>query len=433
MRQSEVTGALQWFYLMRQGSAILIGILLAQFGLPADEIGVYEILLYIGVLTSSFWVTGLAQALLSLYHTLDEAQQRRLTGSAFLVFTGLSVLLTGVLWLGQNIAIPALASRPTLDYFGLFLLWQCFNLPSFLIENLYLLYQKASAIFWFGIFSFGLQMVAVLTPVLLGIDFVWSFYGLIAVGAFKFIWLVVLVLRHSQLTLDTKLLRQWSWIALPLAAYALLASVNNSFSFWLVGFFYRDDEATFAIFRYGAREFPLVIALANALGTAIIPALVRDQQAGLEELRDKSRKLFHLLFPLSIVLMLSSKTFFPMVFSEAFAASAIVFNTFLLITISRLLFARPVLMALQANRMALVFSIIEFLCHIIFSTTFAWYFGLPGIAMGVVLACSVEKVLLCLYLWRRFGVPLGAYTDMRWWLGYSVVLVLAFGYSIWWS
>jgi len=426
MRQSEVTGALQWFYLMRQGSAILIGILLAQFGLPADEIGVYEILLYIGVLTSSFWVTGLAQALLSLYHTLDEAQQRRLTGSAFLVFTGLSVLLTGVLWMGQNIAIPALASRPTLDYFGLFLLWQCFNLPSFLIENLYLLYQKASAIFWFGIFSFGLQMAAVLTPVLLGIDFVWSFYGLIAVGTFKFIWLVVLVLRHSQLTFDTKLLRQWSWIALPLAAYALLASVNNSFSFWLVGFFYRDDEATFAIFRYGAREFPLVIALANALGTAIIPALVRDQQAGLEELRDKSRKLFHLLFPLSIALMLSSKTFFPMVFSEAFAASAIVFNTFLLITISRLLFARPVLMALQANRMALVFSIIEFLCHIIFSTTFAWYFGLPGIAMGVVLACSVEKVLLCFYLWRRFGVPLGAYTDLRWWVGYSVALTAAF-------
>ncbi|MDZ4704695.1 MAG: polysaccharide biosynthesis C-terminal domain-containing protein [Saprospiraceae bacterium] len=430
MKPFDTTGALQWFYLMRQGSAILTGILLAQLGLPADQIGVYEILQYIGLLVSAFWVTGLSQALLSYFPTLPEPEQRRLTGSAFLLFTGLSALLLAALWFGQNLAIPALASRPALPYYELFLLWQFFNLPAFLIENLYLLHKKAKAIFWFGILGFGLQMVAVLAPVALGADFIWSFYGLIALGVLKFTWISVLILQTGQLSWDAALLRKWIRLAWPLALYALLGGLIYSFSFWLVGHLYRDDEATFAVFRYGAREFPLVIALTGALSAAIIPALATNLQDGLSQLKTRSLRLFHLLFPLSILLMLTSKYFFPIVFTDAFSESAIVFNAFLLITVSRVLFPRSVLMALRSNQIALLSSVIELIFIVTLSLVLAPYFGLMGIAMGTTLGASLEKIILCIYLDRRFGIGVSQYTDMKWWVGYSVLLVAAFGWSV---
>lgn len=426
MKRFDAAGALQWFYLMRQGSAILTGILLAQLGLPADEIGVYEILQYIGFLVSAFWVTGLSQALLAYFPTLDEAGQRRLSGSAFLLFTGLSALLLAGLWLGKSFTISALASRPTLPYFELFLLWQFFNLPAFLIENIYLLHQKAKAIFWFGVLGFGLQLLAVLAPIAFGLDFSWSFYNLIALGVLKFCWTGILILQTGQLTWDAALLRKWTRMAWPLALYALLGGLIYSFSFWLVGYLYRDDEATFAVFRYGAREFPLVIALTNALGAAMIPALASNLQEGLAQLKVRSLRLFHLLFPTSILLMLTSKYFFPIVFTEAFAESAVVFNAFLLITVSRVLFPRSVLMALQSNKIALLSSVVELIFIVVISLVLAPWFGLVGIALGTTLGASLEKVILCVYLRRRFGIAVSQYTDLRWWVGYSVVLVVVF-------
>ncbi|NUO01947.1 MAG: hypothetical protein HUU01_15185 [Saprospiraceae bacterium] len=431
MKRFDAAGALQWFYLMRQGSAILTGILLAQLGLPADQIGVYEILQYIGALVSAFWVTGLSQALLAYFPTLDEPGQRRLTGSAFLLFTGFSALLLAGLWLGQGFAVSALASRPALPYFELFLLWQFFNLPAYLIENLYLLHKKPQAIFWFGVWSFGLQMAVVLTPVALGVDFSWSFYGLIGLGVLKFLWVSGLVLQKGQLSWDTAQLRKWTRLAWPLALYALLGGLIASFGFWLVGYLYRDDEATFAVFRYGAREFPLVIALTNALGTAMIPTLTGNLQEGLAQLKTRSLRLFHLLFPTSILLMLTSRYFFPVVFTEAFAESALVFNAFLLITISRVLFPRSVLMALQSNQIALISSVVELVFIVAISLVLAQYLGLVGIALGTTLGASLEKVILCVYLRRRFGIAVSQYTDMKWWAGYSVAMVAVFLWSVW--
>jgi len=431
MKRFDTTGALQWFYLMRQGSAILTGILLAQLGLPAGEIGVYEILQYMGFVVSAFWVTGLSQALLSYFPTLEETEQRRLTGSAYLLFTGLSAVLLAGLWFGKDLAVPALASRPALPYYGLFLLWQFFNLPTFLIENLYLLHKKAKAIFWLGVLGFGLQMIVVLAPIALGADFSLSFYGLIALGVLKFIWISALILKTGQLSWDAALVRKWTRLAWPLALYALLGGLIYSFSFWLVGYLYRDDEATFAVFRYGAREFPLVIALTSALASAMIPALTINLQDGLSQLKARSLRLFHLLFPLSIGLMLTSKYFFPIVFTAAFAESAAVFNAFLLITVSRVLFPRSVLMALQSNKIALLSSVIELIFIIVFSLVLAQYFGLTGIALGTTIGATLEKIILCYYLQKRFGIAVSQYTDLKWWAGYSVVLVAAFVYSVW--
>ena len=105
-------------------------------------------------------------------------------------------------------------------------------------------------------------------------------------------------------------------------------------------------------------------------------------------------------------------------------------NVYLLILISRVIFARPILVGLQANREILVISIIELLLNGILSFVLVQHFGMVGIAIGTLVAYTAEKILLCVYLYLRFGVPVSAYTDVKWFFIYTISLMASFAISL---
>ncbi len=415
---------------MRQGAAILIAILLAKSSLSTAEIGIYEMLLYIGFTLTTFWVTGLMQGFLARYPQLPEAQRPAFLFNAYLCFVALSTLVLLIMLLGKEGVLLALAGQAELGYYELFAAFLWLNVPSYLVENFYLLLRKPGKILAFGIFSFGLQIVAVLLPVFLGYGLQWSFFALIALGVAKQLWLLVIIWRHARFRLQMSLILQWASLSVPLMLYALMGSFNQTFDNWLVNFQYRGDEQIFAIFRYGARELPLALALTNAFGSALLPEVAENLQQALLTIREKSRRLFHFLFPLSIFLVLTSHWLFPLLFNEDFQESALIFNIFLLVTVSRLIFSRTILVGLNANRMIFYISLLELAVNIGLSFLLVQFLGLAGIAIGTVAAYTLEKILLCWYLYRKFGIGLGQYTDLRWYLLYSAAMIAGFVISL---
>ncbi len=420
------TGALQLFYLFRQGSVVIIAILLAKSRLSLADIGGYEMLMYVGYALSFWWLTGLVQGLLSQYPRLDAKAQRKLLFNAY----GLFVVISGViLCLGLAFRAPLLSwlvGQSDLRYFPIFLWYAFLNFPTYLLEHLLLLQQRPRTIVAFGIFAWLGQMVVVLLPVYAGFDFYWSFVGLALVAAGKHLWLLTNVWRHAVWQFQLDLVRQWLKLSWPLLLYALLGGLHIAFDNWLVNYYYRGDEAVFAIFRYGAQELPFTMALVSALGMSVLPELAQNPAAALATLRAKSRRLFHWLFPVSIGLMLVSRLLFPVVFSPALADGVEIFNIYLLLMISRLLFPRTVLMAFQANQAVLAISIVELAVNVIASWWLIHWLGLPGVAWGTLIAYTLEKVLLGGYLRARFGVGVGAYTDLRWLAIYSLALIGAY-------
>lgn len=423
------TKALQVFHLLRQGSMILTAVLLTKSNLELGEIGAYEILMYIGYTLSFWWVTGLVQGLLSHHPKLDRIGQKQLIFNAYLLFSGISLaifLLVGVL---QSPILFLLTGQSEIRYFSVFLVFMLLNFPTYLLENLMLLEDKPREIFWLGIFSFVGQLAAVLIPVYAGWEFRWSFIGLAIFAGLKHLWLLSNVWQQGVWQFRPDFVKTWVILSFPLVLYTVLGGFNVVFDNWLVNYHFQGDEAIFAIFRYGAQELPLTLALTNAFSTAMLPEVAKKLDTSLIAIKDKSRKLFHLLFPMSIILILTSHRVFPIIFNEAFIASVDIFNVYLLILISRLVFARPILVGLQANKEVLIISIIELIVNVAASFLLVQYFGLVGIAMGTLIAYTLEKILLCTYLYLRFGVPLQAYTDLRWFTAYASVLVVAFLFS----
>lgn len=411
---------------MRQGATILIAVFLAKSPLSTEEIGIYEMLLYIGFTLTTFWVTGLMQGFLARYPQLPKEQQPVFLFNAYLLFLLASSLVLALMIWGKAGILIVLTGQPELPYYELFAVFLWLNVPAYLVENFYLVLRKPRSIFCFGLFAFGLQALAVLAPVFLGYGLLWSFYALLALGILKYAWLALQLARWGAFKLDVGLALRWASLSIPLMLYALMGSFNQSFDNWLVNFWFKGDEHAFAIFRYGARELPLALALTNAFGSAMLPEVAANLPVALASIRKKSLKLFHLLFPLSIGLALASAWVFPLVFNEDFRASVPVFNLFLLVMVSRLIFSRTILVGLNANRMIFYISILELAFNVALSFALVPFLGLSGIAIGTVAAYSLEKALLCWYLYRKFGIGIGQYTDMRWYLAYSALLILSF-------
>lgn len=422
--------ALQAYHLMRQGATILVAILLTKTGLATQVIGTYEMLLYLGTLVSAFWVQGLVQGFLSEYPKLNELEQRQMVTNAYGTFLLLGGLISLAMILGKPWLLPWLSGQSELDYYDLFFIYLALNLPPFLLENFFLLWKKPQHNFIYGLISFLPMIAVVVLPPWLGVDFTYSFYGLITLATGRHLYLLYFIIKNGRWEFRADLLQRWIWISLPLVLYALLAGLNVSFDSWLVGQYYRGDETQFAIFRYGARELPFVIALSAALGTALVPQIAENPESALPEIKSKSRKLFHLLFPVSIMLMLTSKWLFPLVFNTDFRESVLIFNIFLLVIISRLIFSRTILVGLQDNRVILLISLIELAANISLSWWLIRELGLAGVAWGTLLAISLEKVMITLYVYYRYRIGWQDYTDLRWLGGYSLLLVLAFVYTI---
>lgn len=417
--------ALQIFQVLRQGCIILISILLAKSGISTHEIGNYELLLFIASSLTFFWVSGLIQGMLSVFPTLKEADQKGFVFQIYLLFTGLSILVFLLLYLGQNSLVPLLTGQQELAYFHWYIIFLLVNIPTYLVEYLYLLKDKARAIILWGMFIFIGQIIAFVGPIYLGYDLKYGFWGLIVLGIVKHLWASIQIGFYGKFDLQFKYFKEFLKVSAPLMAYALVAGFALLFDNWLVGWYYQSEEA-FAVFKYGARELPLATALAAALSAAMIPELVNPSEEGLELLKQKATRLMHYLFPISIILLLFSDYLYPLVFSDAFVESAAVFDVYLLILISRLLFPHSILIAIKKTTLLWYTSLVELLINIVLSCLLVKFWGMPGIALATVIAFLFEKLWYVYYLSRHKQIPFSSYTSTVVFGSYSLLLIGVF-------
>lgn len=426
LRQISPLRALQIFNVGRQGSLILIAILLVQLHLPTAELGNYEQLLFLGHILSFFLVSGLIQGMLSYYPGLTPQQQQRFLFNALLLFFVIGVAIACLAWIGRSFLWHYVVHREQLQFYGLFLVYLGLNFPSFLIENHLVLQQKGWSILRYGLVSFGAQLVAMVLPVFLGGDFVHSFYGLIGVGAARLLYLAILVAVMGSTRLDFQMISHWIRLALPLMLYAILGGLLPAFDGWLVGYLFEGDEEMFAVFRYGAQELPLALALTNAFSNVMVVEVAANIKQALPLIKARSLRLFHLLFPLSILLMLLSPLLFPWIFNTDFSQSVPVFQVYLFVIISRLVFSSTLMIGLKDNLTLTWIGGFELLINVVCSFYLGQKLGLVGIAMGTLIAFTFEKIMQCIYLSRKYAISPKEYLDFRWFFGYSALLLFAF-------
>jgi O-antigen/teichoic acid export membrane protein len=191
------------------------------------------------------------------------------------------------------------------------------------------------------------------------------------------------------------------------------------------------SPSQFAVYQYGAREFPLFQLIANAFSNSVLPDLRSEGlENGMRLIKTRSLKFMHWFFPLACVFMLLSKTIYPVVFSENFLPSAFIFNIHLLLLVPRLLFPQTILLAMGKSRVLFLVSLAELALNVVLSIGLGLKYGIAGVAFGTVLAYFLEKLVLISYLKVSENLSFSKYIPLKQLILYSVLLLIFFVLSV---
>jgi O-antigen/teichoic acid export membrane protein len=417
--------ALQAYQLMRYGSLLLIGILLSKSGIGRTNIGNYETFLLISGAFTFFWVNGFLKVMMPLSSEKTPTETKVLLFNAFIVllfFSSLAGLLSfslskpfsEILLNGNSVPMPQILAA------YIFL-----NSPSLMIEYIYLIRNEPKKIILYGIITFGLQILAIGIPPFFGLGLNFILPLLAIVSAIRFIWLITILIRYSKARFDKKILTEFLQLGTPLVISTLLGSSAAYIDGFIVTSKFSPDD--FAIYQYGARELPLALLLANSLNMAMLPLLARKNfRNSLSEFRSEIYRLHWVLFPVSIILILTSHWFYPLVFNPQFEASATIFNVSLLLIINRLLFPQTILTAQKKNHIQVWASLTEILVNVTLSFWFATIFGLVGVAYATFVAYLVEKIFLTIACRKMLNVSLKEYLPLNLYFLSSTILIVIF-------
>lgn len=415
--------------MLQFGTLILIGILLAQLGLPTELISVYEALMFIASLFIFFWAASGQNALLQLFPQLSEVEKKKSLFNTWVVFSFLGILMGGLLYFFKNIIATKFNSFEDLPYLDLLSLYLVFFSPSYLVHIYYLLLKKYRSIVFFGAVVYGLQLMAVVLPIYFGYSLRESIIGLIFLAVVRYLWGVGILIKHANWKLDIDFLKKYFPLFLPLMLLAFIGKGSEYVSGILVTTIF-EDEKLFAIFRYGAREFPIAVLLVGGLATSLLPEVSDNIENGLVRIKEKTKELSRWLYPLSVVSMLLSPILFPVVFNPDFKDSAWVFNIFTLLLASRILLPQVVVMAHKKNQVLNFSAMLEFLVLVALSWWWGNEYGLNGIAWAAVVSFALERVVLVFYLWKWLKIAPKKYIDIPSYLGWNLLLFIGFFISM---
>jgi len=387
--------SMQTSAMIRFGMMWLIYIGLAKSDLSLDVIAQYELFIFSANLFSFALLYGGKNAVLN-FQLGDSGSLKTLQAGAVVVFSVAGLVMASLFVLVSNSpdALAGISTAvPPTELLALYI----FLLVSGSVLDFFLLLQKDYK--WVvrqSWFFNGLMVLAVLVPTLLLGDLYTAFVAMSGVLMLQWLSVIFLALKGFKSLVFFPFGSFLYTSFLPLSLYALLGGLSAYIDGYLV---LRLDPSSevFAVFRYGARELPLATLMTGGIVSALIPVAAASRQKAGERMRRELRVLYHQLFPLTIVLMLISPLIYPLVFSPEFAASAGIFNIYLLLLFSRLLIPQVFLYAEKRNRILNLSALVEIIVNIGLSVFLFQYYGVYGIAWASVIAFMVSKLVMWYY------------------------------------
>ncbi len=403
--------------------------------LPVAEIGSWEMFLFIASLVSFFWVTGIIQSLLPLYHRNRTYRKLGDNGTskspeiynAFLLLCFFSLF---VFIIGHSIKghFSVFNISGNAKYINLLLLYILLSNPVCLIEYIYLLNNRSYRIFQYGLYTFVAQLILIILPIVLKGDIIWAIYGLLAITAVRWVWLFILLKRYTEMKISPQFMKEHMYLGLPLILTSLISGSAQYTDGIIISAVYRDPEI-FAWFRYGAKEFPLVLMLANGLSNAMLPEFSTRSRMkeSLARIKIKSRKLMHICFPATMVMMLIARWLFPRMFTPEFHKSVGIFLVYTLLVIPRLIFPQTVIVGRKKTHITLISALLELTFNIPLSLLMIkWGYGMVGVALATFIVYMLGKIFLTGYLWIKMKIRPQEYIPLKTYFIYSLLLAILF-------
>ncbi|MFN7313353.1 MAG: hypothetical protein ACK5UI_07710 [Bacteroidota bacterium] len=419
---------MQVFHFMRFGTIFLISVLLAKIAvLYQHEYGLrlisqYENLMLVSSSLTFFWVAAISNTLIPYYNNAIEEQKGTILFNTFTLLLLFSIVAAIVV-----AAMGFLHDRDK-NLFQMFALVVLLNTPTYIADYIFYLKGKyKSLIIWGGI-TFGAQVLLLCLPLYFKQSLNLAINLLLVLALVKFNYTIILLMKYGTISVQKRITVDFMKKATPVMFSILLAGSMEYINSYIVDFNFSDEQ--FAMYRYGARELPIFLILANSLSNVYSGEIAKLMQEGklaegLSRLKNSSRKLMRWLFPSTIALMFLSPYMFKYAYNYELVNGYKIFNIYLLLIISRMVYPQTVIMGIMKSRIFYLISSNYLIIYCLLSFWFVSLFGLNGIAYATVVSYIIEKIMLAIYC-KMQGIHYKEYTPVVEHLVYSVLTLLAY-------
>jgi len=429
---NSVTG-LQVINILRFVTFLIISIVFTKISLSKEQIGLFEVSLFIAGTASFFWVNGFIQAFLPLYRsnkTFGDKEQLAGTKSpevfniyVILMFFSLLVFGLGLLIQGNFSVFGYKGNVPLLSATLWYLL---LSSPANLVEYIYMVQDKSGNTISYGYITSTLQLIAAILPVWLGYDVVWSVRCLVLVSVIKNVWLVTLLYNYSEIKFSFPFIKEVLVMSVPIILSVLVSGSAQYIDGLVVTTHYGAEG--FAIFRYGQKELPFVVMMAAGLHSALLVEFSKKDKLKpvFVKIKHKSLRIMHYMYPFSILILFFAKPMFKWIFNPEFSRSSDVFVIYLLAIASRVLFPHTILIGLKKTRIIFTISAVEVAVNIILSLMLVDDYGVVGVALATITTFFISKTTLIAYNYFKLGINPKEYIPIKWYCIYNAILAIVF-------
>ncbi|MCS7028557.1 MAG: polysaccharide biosynthesis C-terminal domain-containing protein [Bacteroidia bacterium] len=278
-----------------------------------------------------------------------------------------------------------------------------------LIEMYWIAQQQSKSLIYYSVIFYGLWIVLMIATTYF-FRSLWITYSVWIASLFlrSIFCLVRVSFRLRFLSFD--FLKSLSWLMLTFAIGGSAEYIDG----FLIDFLFGKE--VLAQFRYGARELPIFVILANGISLWATQQVALSTDSHFEQtllaIKKKSTKYLVVGTFISVLLICVSRPLYIYVYGAQYLASSIVFDIMLVIVVSRFIFSNSVLLGLSLDKVQLVITSVELVLNVVLSVVLARFWGMYGVAIATVIAYLLEKVLLAVYLQRKKNVAFWKYASI---------------------
>lgn len=395
-----------------------MSVILVQ-SMSLESVGAFEIIFFTMNLFSFFWIGGVKNSMLS--QISDQLPERAKAFFSYLVLIGLMSFVFAVIaiiYYQQDSEFPHLYSGILL-FFALF-----FNAPSQLTDVVLYLQKKYQSIVYYSLIVHISQIVIVGVTAYYTGDWLVVLMSFVVWAFAKWLILIIVFAKTIKVHFDWSNYRIYWSSSMYLILFALIGGCMEYVDGVLVEQYF--TKADFAIFKYGAREFPLSLLLVTAISASMMPLAAIDIDSAKKNVKIEISKVLRILFVSSSILMFLTPYAYEWVYSQDFVFSSLIFNMYLLILVTRVLVPQVFLYTDSRKRYLIYIGILELIVNISLSIVLIPHMGMIGIVLATMVSYILEKVLSLIVIKKLLDIDISDLIPVRAYVLYSGLLLLCF-------